>query len=312
MSATLCDDVAVLEWPVWSTTAQVIVTDADALEPARAMVEQVLADVDLAASRFRPDSEVSRLAARRDGGAVEISALLADLLRTALDAASRTDGDVDPTLGADLAGLGYDRDIVEVRRRVGLSGGGSLTVRRPVTWRDVRLEGRTLRLPEGVVLDLGASAKARAADLAALEIAQRLGCGVLVNLGGDLRVAGPAPGGGWQVLVQDGPAEPASRIGLDGATALATSSTLRRTWSQRTSRGVRPMHHILDPVLRAPAEAVWRTVSAAAATCVEANTLTTAAIVRGAGAIMLLEDAGVAARLVSRDGTTTHLGGWPA
>lgn len=302
---------AQVEWPVWSATAQVVVTDPEVLTPVRKVVEHTLAEIDLAASRFRPDSEVCRLAARRTAGPVEISAVLADLVRTAVDAARRTNGAVDPTLGVDLAGLGYDRDIADVRHRVRLSSGISFTVRRPVTWQDIDLHGRTLRMPAGVLLDLGATAKARAADLAAVSAADRLGCGVLVNLGGDLRVAGAAPKGGWQILVQDGPDEPISRIGLDGAVAVATSSTLHRAWTRRTPHGMRSAHHILDPVLRQPAASVWRTVSVAAEECVAANTLSTAAIVRGTGALALLEDAGAPARLIDRDGASTCVGGWP-
>ena len=76
----------------------------------------------------------------------------------------------------------------------------SIPVRRcPITvadvpgWREVHLEGRLLTMPEGVQLDLGATAKAWAADRSAARIAERLGCGVLVSLGGDIAVAGPPP-----------------------------------------------------------------------------------------------------------------------
>ena len=41
------------------------------------------------------------------------------------------------------------------------------------------------------------------------------------------------------------------------------------------------MHHIVDPSTGRPAEVVWRTVSVAAATCVDANVATTASIVKG-------------------------------
>ena len=72
------------------------------------------------------------------------------------------------------------------------------------------------------------------------------------------------------------------------------------------------MHHIVDPRSGAPAGEVWRTVSVAAGTCVEANTASTAAIVRGESALAWLERAGLAARLVRPDGTTATTGGWPA
>jgi thiamine biosynthesis lipoprotein len=163
-------------------------------------------------------------------------------------------------------------------------------------------------LPAGTLLDLGATAKAHAADRCAVAVADRFGCGALVSLGGDLRAAGPPPDGGWQVLVQDGPDEPASQVRLAGAAAVATSSTLHRTWRQ----GGTVRHHVLDPATCRPAAPVWRTASVAADTCVRANTWSTAALVRGHAAERDLRRAGVAARLVAADGAVVRLGGWPA
>ena len=296
------------DWEVWTTTARLVVTDPDASAEARALVERRLDEVDRAASRFRADSEIRRIAESGDGRPVEVSPLLADLVGVALTAAARTDGDVDPTIGSDLVRLGYDRDLVDAREVRGRAAGGSIVARRRPTFRDVVLDGTTLRVPPGVLLDLGATAKARAADLCAVAAARRFGCGVLVSLGGDLRVAGPAPDGGWGILVQDGPGEPMSRIQLRGAEAVATSSTLHRVWLHGGAR----MHHVLDPTLGRPTPVVWRTATVAAGTCVEANTLTTAALVRGQGAPVLLERAGVAARLVASDGAVMRFGGWPA
>ena len=293
------------EWPVWTTTARLVLTDPAALDAGRALMADRLDAVGLAASRFRPDSEVSRLARARSVERRPISSVLADLLATALAAAETTGGAVDPTVGAVLAALGYDRDLADVSPAT--VAAASFDGPRP-TWRDVRLDGRRLTLPRGVLLDLGATAKARTADLCATELAARFGCGVLVSLGGDLRTAGAVPVGGWQVLVQDGDAEPASPITLHGAGAVASSSTLHRVW--RSDSGQR--HHIVDPRTGRPAPPVWRTGSVVASTCTLANTLSTAAIVLAEGAPRLLAEAGVAARLVAADGTVHRLGGWPA
>ncbi|HEX6539175.1 MAG TPA: FAD:protein FMN transferase, partial [Candidatus Dormibacteraeota bacterium] len=136
------------------------------------------------------------------------------------------------------------------------------------------------------------------------------GAGVLVNLGGDIAVAGPAPAGGWRVRVTDDhaapPDSPGQTVTIDGG-GLATSSTTVRAW---TAAG-RSMHHIVDPRTGAPAAVVWRTVSTTAPTCVLANTASTAAIVLGRDAEDWLAERGVPARLVSRDGTVRHVGGWP-
>jgi thiamine biosynthesis lipoprotein len=301
-----------VQWPVWSTTARVVTADPGAASRARELVQRQLDAVELAASRFRADSEVRRCEAAR-GRPTPITPLLAELVRVALDAAASTGGDVDPTLGSQLSALGYDRDISVLEDSPHASRLPLVRVRRRAVWRDVRLDVRPdgeaqLTLPDGVLLDLGATAKARTADRCATSVARELGCGVLVSLGGDLRVAGPEPAEGWTVLVQDGPDQPASTIRLDGARAVATSSTLSRTWR----RGGQRMHHVIDPVTTLPVEPVWRTVSVAAASCLEANVLSTSALVRRHSAPSMLGERGVPGRLVARDGTVLTVNGWPA
>jgi len=190
-----------------------------------------------------------------------------------------------------------------------------LTVRRVPGWRQIELdeESGLLSLPAGVRLDLGATAKAWAADRAAAQIAAELGCGVLVNLGGDIAAAGTAPDGGWRVRVQDvtgrpeePPVGPAAVIAIRSG-GLATSSTAARRWR----RGGDALHHILDPRSGLPAAPVWRTVSVAAATCADANTASTAAIIRGEAGLAWLAGLGLPARLVAEAGAVVTLGGWP-
>ncbi|GAA2136441.1 FAD:protein FMN transferase [Nocardioides koreensis] len=294
--------VAAREWDLWSTRARLVVTDPAALDPALVLVDDLLAAVEGAASRFRPDSEVSVLRPGPDG-TVLVSPMLADLLGEALAAAERTDGAVDPTIGAALSALGYDRDI-----RLVESGTGLVALVRPVPgWRTLRLAGRRLTLPDGLELDLGATAKAVAADRTAALVAQRLGTGVLVSLGGDIATAGPAPEGGWQVRVQDTGSDPAAHVALPAGSALATSSTVRRTWI----RGSETLHHIVDPATGRPADPVWRSVSVAATTCSTANAAATATIVKGDAGLGWLSARRLPARLVDRDGVVHLRNGWP-
>jgi thiamine biosynthesis lipoprotein len=295
--------VAGRSWQVWGTTAEVLVTDPARLDEACAIAAERIRLVGDACDRFREDSEVSRLRGRASAG-VPVSRVLADLVQVALDAAAETDGTVDPTLGVELAAAGYDRDL----RLLEDDGRPIATpARRFGTWRGVRLEDDRLVVPDGVELDLGATAKARTADAAAAVIAAVTRCGVLVNLGGDLATRGPAPAGGWQVTVQDLAADPASRLSVPAGCGLATSSTQRRTWR----KAGRPMHHILDPRTGRPALPVWRTASVVAHSTVTANTLSTAAIVDGSRALSRLARAGYPARLVDAAGGVTLLNGWP-
>jgi thiamine biosynthesis lipoprotein len=288
-------------WAALGTTASVVVTDPDALAAARAAVESELRAIDVACSRFRADSELSRLN-RASGRATRVSPLLAEAVVTALRAARLTAGTVDPTVGGAVIAAGYDRDFAAVR-----------PPRRPVVvrvpgWRVVRVDpaDRTIRMPAGVMLDLGATAKALAADRAARTAAAAAGCGVLVNLGGDLATAGPAPLCGWRVRVTDDHAAPAAAaaetVEIAGG-ALATSSTTVRRWPGG--------HHIVDPATGMPAVARWRTVSVAAASCVDANIASTAAIVLGATAPGWLARRRLPARLCPQDGAVIRVAGWP-
>ncbi len=294
------------------TFATVLVADPGVLAAARELLTAELAAIDAACSRFRPDSELSRACAA-GGRPVPVSPLFAEALAVALGAARLTDGDVDPTCGQALIGLGYDQDFALARQDTSspcqppVPGGG---------WRGVILDdGRQeVTVPDGVLLDLGATAKALAADRAAAAIAAATGCGVLVNLGGDISVAGQPPEGGWLVGVADDATfdtttatVEASQVIVIRDGGLATSSVLGRAWR----RGSERLHHIIDPRTGMPARSCWRTASVAAGSCVGANIATTAAILRGESAVTWLDRLRLPSRLVRHDGSVVTVAGWP-
>lgn len=291
---------AAYDFAIWSTTGRVVVTDPRALGAVLEIVRTGLDDVERACSRFRPDSELTTLAP----GTHRLSPLLADLVATALDAAEASGGLVDPTVGGAMQALGYDRSI----ELLPADGAPVRLVTAVPGWRRVSLHGDRLELPPEVVLDLGATAKARAADLLARRATETVGVGVLVELGGDIATAGHAPDGGWQVLVRDTGNDPACQVTLAPGSAVATSSTVRRTWRRG---GVR-LHHVVDPRTAAPAAPVWRSVTVAARTCVEANTAATASVVLGRGATRWLCERGFTARLVDQQRRVVRTGDWPA
>ncbi len=300
---TLPVDDTTAQWPLWSTTARIVVTDPTARDAAQRVVAEVAEAVDRACSRFRTDSELSRLADR--SGTVNVSPLLAELVSTALEAARSTGGLVTPTLGTALCELGYDGDW----SRMGTNARAvRWAVQRAPRWDDVLLDGTALTVPSGVLLDLGSTAKAWTADHAARKVSDRLGVGVLVGLGGDLASAGPAPTGGWRVLVRDHVDDPSVVVALPSGGAIATSSTRSRRWRW----GGRELHHVLDPATSHPVADVWRCVTVAASDCVTANTLTTAALVKGTGAVAWLRERGLPARLIDASGAVTVVNGWPA
>ncbi len=288
------------------------VTDDGALARARSEVESELDSIDRACSRFRPDSELSRLNARA-GRPMKASPLLIEALEVALRAADLTDGDVDPTVGRALELAGYDRDWSLLTPAGEEPAPPTLTVRIRSGWQEVSLDRPAgwIRVPAGVHLDLGATAKAWAADRAAATAARASGCGVLVSLGGDVATSGPSPAGGWRIRVTDDhrsdPSAPGQTVHIR-AGGLATSSTAVRRWSHNGHT----MHHIIDPATGAPARTRWRTVSVAAGDCTDANIAATAALVRGERAPAWLEERGLHARLLDWDERVTNVGDWPA
>ncbi|GAA1962663.1 FAD:protein FMN transferase [Microbacterium aquimaris] len=301
-------ETATRDWTVWGTDARLVLAGPDAHDPTRmrraaALVDDLLAEIDLACSRFRSDSELNRLHASLPTGA-EVSPLLAALVRAALDAAALTEGRVDPTLRYAMDAVGYDRDIDLIEDDGGLIR--AVLSPRP-GWRSVGLRGHTLQVPAHLALDLGATAKAVASDRAAALVHAELGDSVLVSLGGDISTSGAAPAAGWNVTVRDMPGDPAARVALGPGRGLATSSTQKRRWH----RAGLTRHHILDPRTGTPADPVWRTVTVAARTCVRANSFSTGAIVAGDAAPEWLGRHGVPARLVRQDGAVVFTGDWP-
>src|SRR5437899_185006 len=301
--------VAVTSWKALGTSVHVLTTDPGELVAAEMAVDETLREVDQAYSRFRDDSELSRLNAGA-GRPVRVSQLLGRAIATALRAARLTDGAVDPTIGTAIKVVGYDDDFSRIAADD-----------RPIRlhawqvpgWRTIRFDefSRRVLMPAGVELDLGSMGKALAAALAAhaahVAIPAR---GVLVSLGGDMATAGTPPPGGWRILVAED-----SRVAPDGdgqviciaSGGVATSSTTVRRWRPG---GTGP-HHIIDPSTGLPTTGPWRTVTVVAANAVDANIAATAAIVQGEAAIDWLTARRLPARLVEDDGTIHYIGRWP-
>ncbi len=302
-------------WEALGTSVSLRLTDGRALALARQAVERELAAIDLACSRFRRDSELSRINARA-GRRVPASPLMIEALELALHAARLTDGAVDPTVGRALELAGYDRDWRLLPRPLDVEHARqppNVVARVRPSWQAVTVDRASgcVRVPSGVSLDLGATAKAWAADRAAAAAAHAAGCGTLVSVGGDIATSGACPPDGWRVHVTD---DHRSDVSAPGQTVsivsggLATSSTAVRRWRHRGGT----MHHIIDPATGSPVAATWRTVSVAAASCTDANIAATATLVRRQAASSWLGELGLPARLVARDGRVVCIGDWPS
>jgi FAD:protein FMN transferase len=236
-----------------------------------AAIRRLFEDWEHVFSRFRPESELSRLN-RDPARVVVLSRLFAYALRTALSAAEATDGFVDPTLGAAVEAAGYDKDFSELgddERPPGPPSRG--------TWRSLRLSGRLLSRPPGTALDLNGVVKSLAVD-AALELISGDG---LVSAGGDVAVRGGAVVG----LPVDGSLQLM-------AGGIATSGSTKRRWR----RGGAVQHHLIDPRTGRPAESRWDEVTVAAGSCLAADVAAKAAFVLSDDGPAWLDERGLAGR----------------
>jgi thiamine biosynthesis lipoprotein len=279
-----------------------VLAPLERIELAEKAVRALFDEWESALSRFRPESELSRLNARA-GRPIAVSSLLYDVVASALAGARATRGAFDPTLLPDLVRLGYDRTFAD------LPADASASQRLPFVggqWRGIRLdsERRRILLPPGAALDVGGVAKGMAVDAALDRIEIELGIGTaLVDAGGDLAVRGLPPGQKtWQVAIEGTAIPVALRHG-----ALATSGSGRRRWLQ----GGVQRHHLIDPRTGEPAASGLSSVTVAAATCRQAEVGATAVFVLGATeGTALLERHDLAGLLVGSRGIET-VGRWP-
>jgi FAD:protein FMN transferase len=238
-------------------------------EVARELVEALEARW----SRFRPDSEVSRLN-RHAGRPVRVSPETLTLVRRAVDGAAATGGRFDPTVLGAVLRAGYDRsfELLPADPPPGRSPLG-------LGWRRIAVDAArsTVTLPAGVGLDPGGIGKGLAADLLVGALLARGAAGACANLGGDLRVDGDAPGGGPWVVDVGHPLRPgpAATVGLRRG-AVATSSRVRRAWGPR-----RDHHHLIDPATGRPARSGLAAATVLAAEGWQAEVLAKAAFVAG-------------------------------
>ena len=216
------------------------------------------------ASRFRTDSEVSRIN-RNPGRWTQVSWDLVTILTASMTAAAASEGLVDPLLGAQIVAAGYDTWADQ--------DSGIRVQPTAYRWDSIEIApgnpDAQVRIPPGTALDLGAVTKGWLADRLAHTVNTSTGADCIANMGGDLRIISPhSP---WPVAAVSDLGE---EIGMEAHDlGLATSGLGHRTWTGG--------HHLIDPRTGRPAEPVWASVSAMAGTAADANTAATAALILG-------------------------------
>lgn len=271
-------------------------------------VEQMFREVESLLSRFRADSELSRLNERAGRGAVAISPLLLRVLSQALAAARHTEGIFDPTLLPQLRQAGYDRTFELLAESAGESDRPRVRPGR-AGWRQICLDqaNGTVEVPAGVAIDLGGIAKGWTVDRASELLSGWAPS--LVDAGGDIRASGLPGGERWPVAVEDPfhPDRELLTLGLDGC-AVATSSIGKRTWLRNGQR----FHHLIDPRTGSSSGSDLHTVTALAASAMEAEVAAKTGLLLGSveGAAWLRQQAHTAI-LIRRDGEVTSVGQLP-
>jgi thiamine biosynthesis lipoprotein len=284
------------------TDVHVIVADGDArhlVDIARRRIEAL----ERRWSRFLPESELSRLNAA-GGRPRVVSADTFELVRRGVAGWRATKGRFDPTVLQAVVASGYDRDFDDLRGAIATAhparpapGCGDIGLARTAN---------VVRLPEGIGFDPGGIGKGYAADLVKVDLLERGATGACVNIGGDLRLGGLAPGGeAWSVAVEDPRDDSIATVVHIATGAIATSTSCKRAW--QTGDGRR--HHLIDPDTGLPADHGLISVTVVAGAAWRAEVLAKAAFVAGAdeGAELIVAE-GASALFLHADGYFQRVG----
>jgi len=234
-------------------------------------------------SRYRDDSVIGVLN-RSAGRPVALDAETVLLMQFAARCHALSDGAFDITSGVLRRAWRFDGS-----GRV--PDAGQIEALRPlVGFERLQFTQDQLVVPPGMELDLGGIGKEYAVDRALALIVSEFGQAALVNFGGDLAANRAPDGAPWKVGVERPDAHGAARLLLDfGHGGLATSGDTHRFIEHAGRR----YGHILDVRTGWPVRDAPRSVTVAAACCVEAGMVATLAMLKGAGAEGFLQELGM-------------------
>jgi thiamine biosynthesis lipoprotein len=272
-------------FPSLGTTVRLLVRTAMPPALSRGLIARPIQrrfeEIHLALTRFEPTSELSLLNAR-GGEWVRVSDDLLRGVQAALYAAALSDGLVDPTLLRGIERAGYastriGRQAAPLAEALARAPARMPAAPHPAgSWRRIQIDtgNHAIRLPRGVRLDLGGSAKGMAVDLASGMLVAHPA--FAIDAGGDVRLGGTQATP--RVVDIDHPLEnrPAHRLEVTTG-AVATSGLRTRIWA--TDAGF--AHHLIDPARGAPAWTGVIQATALAPSTLEAETLAKVALLRG-------------------------------
>ena len=258
--------------------------------------QELVVELEATWSRFDPRSEISGVN-EQAGNLSIVSAVTYELIALAEHARTATCGVFNPLMLDQLVALGYDRTWNEM---TGLQGSMPASASASIDPIELYPEISAIRLPAGTRFDPGGIGKGMAGDMVAAALLDVGAESVQIELGGDVRVAGPSwTGGPWQVQLDDsdhGVQHPATITLTEGG--VATSSVVRRRWR----RGSVDVHHLIDARTGRPASTDLDSVTTVAPTLWWAEVVAKSAVIVGSCAAReLLEQYDMTGVLVGAD-----------
>lgn len=248
-------------------------------------------------SRFLGDSDITR-ANERPGEPVIVQPDTLAVVARAIDGWKQTDGRFDITVLPALVHEGYSRSVVTrdlaptlPATRIGTTG-----------WIVFDYEASTLTVPPGSAIDLGGIGKGFAADIVAEDLLELGATGVVVNIGGDLRVVGtPADDTSWHLGIEN-PLDPPHHLAFLRVAqgGVATSGTTIRHWTRDDGTTA---HHLIDPTTGRSSSTTVLTATVVASDAATAEVFATSVMLMDPRAGMaMLERVGLAGIAVTADG----------
>lgn len=209
-----------------------------------------------------------------DGRAVTVSKETAEVIRFALDMARETGGALDPTIYPVLTAWGFttdkyrvpeEREIQELLKQIG--------------YESVELNDQSIKIPEGMELDLGSVGKGYAGDLAA-EIVKDAGIhSALLSIGGNIQAVGSkTDGSDWRLAIQNPYGDGEAGVLEVSDCAVVTSGNYERYF---TAEDGKTYGHIIDPETGYPADNGLVSVTIVTKEGKKGDALSTAMFVKG-------------------------------
>lgn len=300
MSGKRLDQVQVHDksWLALGTIVRIqLVTQAADTVVTRAFEEAIGAihAVESACSRFDSESELVQLIQTPAGRHVQVSPILFQTLQFAVEVAKWTDGKFDPSIGARMETLGFNRHYL-----TGESVDWQEATDSSATFRDIELNPteQTVCLQRPMKLDLGAVAKGLAVDLAVQHLKPFELHGSVVDAGGDLYASGVnGDGEPWEVGIR----HPMERDRTIYTLSISDAAVCTSGTYERRSPLNPEVHHLLNAQSQTSAAGLLSGTAVGPVTMM-ADALSTAAFLYPPGeAISMLAEAGLEGIFIAED-----------